>query len=52
MSFAVAFDLRHFIDSFTLGSGFGIFAVDWFSSEPLDDREYPPVAQITVVRDS
>ena len=51
MRFAVAFDLRDFVERLPTHAILCICAIDLLAGERLDDREHAAVAQITVVRD-
>ena len=51
MGFAVAFDLRHFVERLPARAAVGVRAVDSVAGERLDDRKHAPVAEIAVVRE-
>ena len=52
MGLAVTLDLRGLVERLPTGAVLGIFAVDPFAVERLDDRKHAAVAQIAVVRQS
>src|SRR5262245_20188045 len=51
MSLAVALDLCGLIEALPASTLFGVFAVDRLVREGFDDREHPPITQVSIVGD-